>query len=142
MNNVLRLGRNVEAKDVSERNDTMTKAKVLKIPARGEWAFAEAEVDADGNITLEALKDAVGGWIECWWLGDAGFPHLDMFLNEEGKLNGLSFNVVATSLSGILARGDCIVGDVVVCRHDDANSISLTDADEITLRRRLSELGF
>ena len=118
------------------------KAKVLKIPARGEWSFAEAEADADGVLTLEAMQDAVGGWIECWWLGDAGFPHLDMFLNEEGKLDGLSFNVVATGLSGILAHGDCIVGDVLVCRHGDANSIGLTDEDELALRRRLSELGF
>jgi hypothetical protein len=65
-----------------------------------------------------------------------------MFLNEEGKLKGLSLNVVATSLSGILVRGDCIVGDVIVCRHGDANSIGLTDADELALGRRLSELGF
>lgn len=118
------------------------KAKVLKIPARGEWAFAEVETDAEGSIPLEAMQAAVGGWIECWWLGDAGFPDLDMFLNEEGKLGGLSFNVVATALSGIPARGDCIVGDVLVCRHGDANSIGLTDGDELALRRRLSELGF
>lgn len=118
------------------------KAKVLKIPARGEWSFAEVETDAEGVIPLEAMQDAVGGWIECWWLGDAGFPHLDMFLNEEGKLDGLSFNVVATALSGIRARGDCIVGDVLVCRHGDANSIGLADGDELALRRRLSELGF
>ena len=118
------------------------KAKVLKIPARGEWSFAEAEADADGVLPLEAMQDAVGGWIECWWLGEAGFPHLDMMLNEEGKLDGLSFNVVATALSGIHARGDCIVGDVMVCRHGDANSIGLTDGDELALRRRLAELGF
>ena len=118
------------------------KAKVLKIPARGEWSFVEVDADADGILPLDALQDAVGGWIECWWLGEAGFPDLDMFINEEGKLNGLSFNVVATRLSGIFARGDCIVGDAVVCRHGDANSIGLTDKDELELRRRLAEIGF
>ena len=118
------------------------KAKVLKIPARGEWSFAEVDADADGIITLDALQGAVGGWIECWWLGEAEFPDLDMFINEEGKLNGLSFNMVATRLSGIFARGDCIVGDTVVCRHGDANSIGLTDKDELELRRRLTEIGF
>ena len=118
------------------------KAKVLKIPARGEWSFAEADADADGVLQLEALQGAVGGWIECWWLGDAGFPDLDLVINEEGKLDGLSFNVVATRLSGIFARGDCIVGDAVVCRHGDANSIGLTDKDELELRRRLAEMGF
>ena len=119
------------------------KAKVLKIPARGEWSFAEVDADADGVLQLEALQGAVGGWIECWWLGEVGFPHLDMFLNEEGKLNGLSLNVVATGLSGILSRGDCIVGDVIVCaQRDDSVSIGLTDEDELALRRRLAELGF
>ncbi len=118
------------------------KAKVLKIPARGEWSFAEVYADADGVLQLEALQGAVGGWIECWWLGDAGFPDLDLVINEEGKLDGLSFNVVATRLSGIFARGDCIVGDAVVCRHGDANSIGLTDKDELELRRRLAEMGF
>ena len=118
------------------------KAKVLKIPARGEWSFAEVDADADGVLQLEALQGAVGGWIECWWLGDAGFPDLDLVINEEGKRDGLSFNVVATRLSGIFARGDCIVGDAVVCRHGDANSIGLTDKDELELRRRLAEMGF
>ena len=118
------------------------KAKVLKIPARGEWSFAEVDADADGVLPREVLQGAVGGWIECWWLGEAGFPDLDLFLNEEGKLDGLSFNVVATRLSGIFARGDCIVGDTVVCRHGDANSIGLTDKDELELRRRLAEMGF
>ncbi len=118
------------------------KAKVLKIPARGEWAFAEVDADADGVLPLEALQGAVGGWIECWWLGDAGFRDLDLFINEEGKLDGLSFNVVATRLSGIFARGDCIVGDAVVCRHGDADSVGLTDKDELELRRRLAEMGF
>ena len=118
------------------------KAKVLKIPARGERSFVEVDADADGILPLDTLQDAVGGWIECWWLGEAGFPDLDMFINEEGKLNGLSFNVVATRLSGIFARGDCIVGDAVVCRHGDANSIGLTDKDELELRRRLAEIGF
>ena len=121
----------------------MAKAKVLKIPARGKWEFTEVESSMDGRVYLETLQEAVGGWIECWWLGEVGFPHLDMFLNEEGKLNGLSFNVVATGLSGILARGDCIVGDVIVCaQRDDSVSIGLTDEDELALRRRLAELGF
>ena len=121
----------------------MAKGKILKIPARGEWSFADADVDADGVFPLETLQGAVGGWIECVWLGEAGFPDLDMFVNEEGKLDGLSFNVVATRLSGILVHDDCIVGDVVVCAHnDESQSVGLSDKDELSLRRRLAELGF
>ena len=121
----------------------MAKAKILKIPARGEWAFAEVETDKDGVLPVEALQDAVGGWFECWQLGEVGFPRLNMFLNEEGKLDGLSFNVVATRLSGIFVHDDCIVGDVVVCAHnDESQSVGLSDKDELSLRRRLAELGF
>ena len=120
----------------------MARAKVLKIPARGEWSFAEADADADGVLTLEAMQDAVGGWVECWWLGDAGFPHLDMMLNEEGKLKEKSYNPKATILSMILMHDDCIVGDAFVCGSDgDGNSVGLTEAQELALRRRLSELG-
>ena len=84
------------------------KAKVLKIPARGGWSFAEVDADEHGVLPLDVLQGAVGGWIECVWLGEAGFPDLDMFVNEEGKLHGLSFNVVASALSEILAQGDCL----------------------------------
>ena len=118
------------------------KAKVLKIPARGGWSFAEVDADEHGVLPLDVLQGAVGGWIECVWLGEAGFPDLDMFVNEEGKLHGLPLNMVASALSEILAQGDCIVGDVAVCRHGDANSIGLTDEDELALRCRLARLGF
>jgi hypothetical protein len=118
----------------------MAKGKILKIPARGEWSFADADVDADGVFPLETLQGAVGGWIECVWLGEAGFPDLDMFVNEEGKLHGLSFNVVASALSAIFARGDCIVGDVAVCRHDDANSVGLTTATSLRFAVALRNL--
>jgi len=92
----------------------MAKAKVLKIPARGDWEFAEVETDG-----------------------------LDLFLNEEGKLNGLSYNPKATILAEILFHNDCIVGDTFVCAHDgEGRSVGISDAQELALRRRLSDLGF
>lgn len=115
-------------------------AKVLKIPARGEWEFAEVETESDGSLTLETMQSMVGGWFERWCLN--GLGGLDLFLNEEGKLNGLSYNPKATILSGIVMHGDCIVGDVFVCAHDDeGRSVGLSDAQELALRRRLNDLG-
>ena len=118
------------------------KAKVLKIPARGEWSFDEVETDGEGGITLEAMQSLVGGDIERWCLQGHGLDGLDLFLNEEGKIQELSYNPKATILSMILMHDDCIVGDAFVCGSDgDGNSVGLTEAQELALRRRLSELG-
>ena len=37
-------------RDAAERNTKMAKAKVLKIPARGEWSFDEVETDGEGEF--------------------------------------------------------------------------------------------
>ena len=121
----------------------MAKAKILKIPARGEWVFVEVETDADGNIPLKTMQELVDGYIERWPLGGDGMDGLDLVINEEGKLKGLSYNPTATILSEILFRNDCIVGDAFVCADDGlCNSVGLSDAQELALRRRLSDLGF
>lgn len=120
----------------------MSKAKVLKIPARGGWAFAEVETEENGNIPLKAMQSMVGGWIERWELHGGGIEGLDLFLNEEGKLKGLSYNPKATILADILFHNDVIVGDAFVCGSDaEGRSVGLTDAQELALRRRLEELG-
>lgn len=142
MNNVLCLGGNAEARDSNERNAKMTRAKVLKIPARGEWSFDEVETDGEGCIQLEAMQSLVGGDIERWCLQGHGLDGLDLFLDEEGKLKEKSYNPKATILSMILLHDDCIVGDAFVCGSDgDGNSVGLTEAQELALRRRLSDLG-
>ena len=120
----------------------MAKTKILKIPARGEWTFAEVETESDGSLPLETMQSMVGGWFERWCLHGHGLGGLDLFLNEEGKLNGLSYNPKATVLSGIAMHGDCIVGDAFVCGHDnEGRSVGLSDAQELALRRRLNDFG-
>ena len=121
----------------------MAKAKILKIPARGELEFVEVETDEEGHLPLKAMQSMVDGYIERWPLGGDGIDGLDLILNEEGKLKGLSYNPTATILSEILFRNDCIVGDAFVCADDgECNSVGLSDAQELALRRRLSDLGF
>lgn len=64
------------------------------------------------DFSLEELQTVVGGYIEIVYLDDGEI----MVVNEEGKLNGLSVNGVATSY--LLTHSDCndiIVGDVIVC---------------------------
>ena len=120
----------------------MAKAKVLKIPARGDWRFEDVEADAEGHIPLEAMQSMVGGYIERWCLSGHGLDGLDLILNEEGKLEKLAYNPKATILSMILMHDDCIVGDAFVCGSDgDGCSVGLTEAQELALRRRLNDLG-
>ena len=120
----------------------MSKATVLKIPARGDWEFAEVETEENGNIPLKTMQAIVGGWIERWELHGHSLDGLDLFLDEEGKLKEKSYNPKATILSMILMHDDCIVGDAFVCGSDgDGNSVGLTESQELALRRRLSDLG-
>ena len=129
-------------RDSNERNAKMTRAKVLKIPARGEWSFDEVETDGEGGISLKAMQSMVGGDIERLCLQGPGLDGLDLYLNEEGRLKGLSYNPKATILSMILMHGDCIVGDVFVCGSDaEGNSVGLTESQELVLRRCLRNLG-
>ena len=46
----------------------MAKAKILKIPTRGDWEFVEVETEADGNLPLETMQSMVDGWLERWEL--------------------------------------------------------------------------
>jgi len=73
--------------------------------------------------TLEELQEIVGGYIELVPLfenfGDKGCV---AFCNEEGKLNGLPINRVATlawATGGGHMVSDVLVGDVVIVQGDD-----------------------
>jgi hypothetical protein len=68
---------------------------------------------------LEWLQEKIGGYIECLSFSEPlvynGKTYLGMMLNEEGKLQNLPVNKVATSIAvkGGL-RYDFIVGNVVL----------------------------
>lgn len=60
---------------------------------------------------LELAQKTVGGWIQLVRLGDRG----DLYLNEEGKLDQLPQNPIATALySEEYGLNDFIVGDVII----------------------------
>lgn len=67
------------------------------------------------DFSLEELRDIVGGHIEV--LTDLTGENY-MVLNEEGKIEGLPYNVFATMIArkhfGI--GNDVIVGDVLICK--------------------------
>lgn len=78
--------------------------------------------DMGHNPTLDEMQAAVGGWIEYVPLTPeavqaTGFAFL--YCNEEGKLQGLLPNVVATMLAFGTSMIDIIAGDVVLCKANE-----------------------
>ena len=63
------------------------------------------------HFSLEELQKFVGGYIQIANTTDGRL----MIMNEEGRLNGLPFNKIATDLY----RNSVIVGDVLVCKQNE-----------------------
>jgi hypothetical protein len=80
--------------------------KTLLITPKGEELPIKPSNGSD--FTLEELQKFVGGYIEIVWLRDGRC----MIVNEEGKLNDLKYNKIATDLYN--KSDDHIVGNVLV----------------------------
>ena len=104
------------------------------------------KVATDGTIRREAftpdnslkqLQAAVGGWIE---RVDYEKNDLDLYVNEEGKLEGLPYNRVLTVHSRHFH--DPLVGNGVYAAHDDeGNTLGLTEQECAQLEKELIESG-
>ena len=60
---------------------------------------------SESHVTLSEMQACVGGYIELVHLKDG----VILVVNEEGRLNNLKPNIIATELAG-----DYIVGDVLL----------------------------
>lgn len=108
----------------------------LKLTTNGE----RIGINYDADKSYETISQAVGGWIECVGLT----PTLDMWVNEEGKLDGLPYNPDATAIfwSHFGFGTDIIVGDVVFTSHDEeGNTTSLENEQMQYLEQFLGNLG-
>ena len=114
---------------------------VCVIPEDGVVRFDLVNLDEDGQIPLEALQKRVGGWVELIYCGayvsqEMVDRKIDIFINEEGKLNALAYNPRATRLTNLALWGDAIVGPAVPCKSDEeGNSLPLTEEDKEFLCR-------
>jgi hypothetical protein len=82
---------------------------VAIIPVLGEMRFEHLE-----KIDYEFLRATIGGVIESVALFGLG---ANIYLHEEGKLEGLDVNIRATRMAWhehAISRSDFIVGDVVL----------------------------
>lgn len=83
---------------------------------RADGTVTVVEPENGSTYNLKELNAFVGGFIEIVYLSDGRL----MVLNEEGKLNDLPFNALATKLyNPHAALPDYIVGDVLVCQADE-----------------------
>lgn len=84
----------------------------LVITTEGEIFVQEPENKTD--FTLKELQEIVKGMIQIIYLPN----NMIMGLNEEGKLEGLELNRIATLYaSNSLFEGDYIVGNVLLCEE-------------------------
>jgi len=105
-------------------------SKVILIKAEGVIHIMEL-----GNDILKHLQAAVGGYIEVVPVPE---PLNDVYMvcNEEGKLNDLPYNVVATLVYNYGRDAeyiDPIVGDAVIVKkgRDDLEGLEEKDVDRI-----------
>ena len=128
----------VEKKIEAEVNNV---GYVCVIPEDGVIRFDLVNLDENGNVPLEALQKRVGGWVELIYCGayvsqEMVDRKIDIFINEEGKLNSLAYNPRATRLTNLALWGDAIVGPAVLCKSDEeGNSLPLTEEDKEFLCR-------
>lgn len=74
------------------------------------------EVDiVDDKLSLEALQELVGGYIEHVGVNVivGGTKYIHLIVNEEGKLDGLAFNEFATAALLTAGFDDYICGNAV-----------------------------
>lgn len=87
----------------------------------------EVEQDTDEFVSYATLSRAVGGMIEAVTLPNG----LTLWVNEEGKMDGLPVNDYATRLfaSAFGAGIDIIVGNAIITggADDDGETLGLTD---------------
>lgn len=77
--------------------------------------------------SLKVLQDAVDGWVQAVDLT----AKETMWMNEEGKLEGLPFNPIATSIWREIFKGspDYIAGNAVITGgvDDEGETLGLSD---------------
>ena len=92
-------------------------------PTMDDFTPAPKFVEIDGS--LKSFQGLVGGYIEAVRTNIAG---CDAYINDEGKLNGLPLNILASHICP-LTHGDYIVGTMVLVGPPDNNGDE-TDVDE------------
>lgn len=100
----------------------MTKKAIVVTP---EGSVEEIDFSED---SLTVLQTAVGGWVQAVEM----FPTLTLWVNEEGKLNNLPYNIYASKMweQRFGVGTDIIVGNAVFTGGGDEEGDTLGLSDE------------
>jgi hypothetical protein len=96
------------------------------------------EVREVPSVEYETLYEAVNGLVELVTINE----DIDMWLNEDGKVNGLEPNVLATLLfNKVFPNKDIIMGDIIITggADDEGNTVGLSDASIIDIFAMLQD---
>ena len=86
-------------------------AKIITVTGTIETVYPKNGKD----FQLDELQKIIGGLIDIVRIDKSGEF---MVINDEGKLNGMDWNMVATTyakMANAIGRFDYIAGDVLVC---------------------------
>lgn len=119
----------------------------IKISA-AEQAVSVIDWPGDPDQHYAILSDAVGGYIECVTMHLHDRDGVDviasMWVNEEGKLDGLPHNELATRIfTSQFHTLDRIVGDVIITggADEEGDALGLDDTLALDLATLLIEAG-
>ena len=118
----------------------MTAAKIVFVPGPDPTSGPRPPEIREVDLSLEAMKGLVGGWLECVPLEalHSEAVRIDMWLNEEGLLIGLPPNrLVRRPHDGAEFP---IVGDFFIAgSNEDGDTIGLTDAQAAEWLARMQD---
>jgi len=114
-----------------------TKEKTMKALAIKTNGSIE-HVNLSDSDTISELQEYVDGWVQVVGLND----NIEMWLNEEGKIEGLPHNTKAQKIWDhfIGPATDYIVGNVIItgAPDDDGNVTGLTTSNQNDLMKLIS----
>jgi hypothetical protein len=111
----------------TQTNKEQQMERVIHISTDNKIEVMEVE-----QIEYDTLYEAVNGLVELVSINE----DIDMWLNEEGKVNGLEPNIIASLLyNKVFPNFDVIMGDVVITggADDEGNTVGLSDASIIDI---------
>ncbi len=101
--------------------------------AQALWITTKGELVVLDTLGLDALQEAVGGWVQAIDLS----PNLCLWVNEEGKMHNLPHNLKGQVIwDSFFGEGtDYIVGNIVLTggTDNDGETLALTAEDIETL---------